>query len=123
LDFAGGLVVHLSSGASAMVFAIFLRRRQGYYNIIDVFEGWFAKLVLAWKNRNSPKTSDSVEVHDEEQKTFIEKVKHLPSAGGDFYGHSISILCIGTGILWVREKDFLILFQRLVGLDSMEEVQ
>eukprot|EP01080_Neovahlkampfia_damariscottae_P002333 gene2333-2801_t len=104
LDFAGGLVVHLSSGASAMIFAIFLRRRKGYYNIVDVFEKYFG--ILYAKVTGKPQPIENLPVQEEqgepkEHRNLMDRIKDLPSAGGDFYGHSISVLCIGTGILWV----------------------
>jgi Amt family ammonium transporter len=39
LDFAGGLVVHLSSGTSALAFSILMRRREGYKTLWDYFLG------------------------------------------------------------------------------------
>ena len=98
-------MVHLSSGASAMVFAIFLRRRKGYYNIVDIFQKYFGILSAKITGTSQPVQQETPvvveETNIEPSRNLIDRIKDLPSAGGDFYGHSISILCIGTGILWV----------------------
>lgn len=90
LDFAGGMVVHLTSGASALVFSLFLRRRKGYYNLVDV-----ANEVI----HPPPKSKDFL-VNDQPL-TMWEKIKKFPSPAGSFSSHSLPLLCIGTGILWV----------------------
>ena len=41
VDFAGGNVVHISSGVSALVFALILGRRRGYENTLGAFILWF----------------------------------------------------------------------------------
>ena len=39
VDFAGGNVVHISSGVSALVFSIILGRRRGYENTAYSIQG------------------------------------------------------------------------------------
>lgn len=52
-----------------------------------------------------PASSKSIETEEEANlikgDTMWEKIKKFPSPAGDFKSHSLPLLCIGTGILWV----------------------
>jgi Amt family ammonium transporter len=99
IDFAGGLVVHLTSGTAALVFSVCLRRRKGYYNIVDVVEAALCRKKPP-KREGEPDTMEPVTVGSAVP-TMIDRIKNFPSPAGDFKAHSLPLLAIGTGILWV----------------------
>jgi Amt family ammonium transporter len=100
LDHAGGNVVHLTGGTTALVFSLFMKKRRGSFTVFVWLKFTILEYIDKWrKSRNPPPKTPKFEdmMMGKGSSLRIE----TPWRPKPLTKHSLPFVVLGTGLLWL----------------------